>query len=384
MAMEKTDIVKVEVGFWSRPLVQGMDISRGGFKTRSHVFLRLTDADGIRGYGEGVGNTKKIHAALTHATDWNQIAALAGVWDGTKRDGLFPHEVYFEKIGTSWAAESAIEMAILDLLARKAQVPAHVLLGRGKTPRLMTYASNVYWDTPDKMAAVASEIVAAGVNAVKIHIGREEPEAEIDRIASVRNAIGPKRSLMVDLNAGYTEAQALRAIQLWQGFDLFWLEEPLNPSDFRGLARLADSTAIPIAVGENLGSREEFVSAADSGASVLMPDIGRIGFDRTRTVGALCEEYGLDLSPHNFASGILVGATVSLLSAQPRPGLLELDLSKNALYEEIFGPITPAEDGSIKVSDQPGLGIMEDSEWESQITWTLGFQERAGWTSPKI
>lgn len=57
--MLKTNIVKVEVGFWSRLLKQGMDISRGGFKTRSHVFLRFTDADGVRGYGEGVGDTQK-------------------------------------------------------------------------------------------------------------------------------------------------------------------------------------------------------------------------------------------------------------------------------------------------------------------------------------
>lgn len=382
--MLKTNIVKVEVGFWSRPLKQGMDISRGGFKTRTHVFLRLTDADGVRGYGEGVGNTQKIYAALAQGTDWDQIAAMAGAWDGMKRDGLFPHDVYFEQIGSSWAAESAIEMAVLDLKSKKAEVPAHELLGGKKTSNLKPYASNVYWDTPDKMAAVASEIVAAGVDAVKIHIGREEPEAEIDRIASVRTAIGPMRPLMIDLNAGYTEAQALRAVQLWQDFTPFWLEEPLNPSDFRGLARLADATTIPIAVGENLGSREDFMSAADAGASVLMPDIARIGFDRTRAVGILCEEYGIDLSPHNFASGILLGATVSILATQPKPGLLELDLSKNALYEEIFGPVVLDEDGSIRVSDQPGLGIMEDSDWESHITWTLGFQQSAGRTSSRV
>lgn len=376
--MLRTNIVKVEVGFWSRPLNQGMDISRGGFKTRSHVFLRLTDAEGVRGYGEGVGNARKIHSTLAHGTDWEQIAAMAYAWDGMKRDGLFPHDVYFEQIGSSWAAESAIEMAVIDLESKKAEVPAHELLGGKKTSNLTPYASNVYWDTPDKMAAIASEIVAAGVDAVKIHIGREEPEAEIDRIASVRAAIGPMRPLLIDLNAGYTEAQALRAIELWQDFAPFWLEEPLNPCDFRGLARLADSTAIPIAVGENLGSQEDFIRAAESGASVLMPDIARIGFDRTRTVGIVCEEYGIELSPHSFASGLLLGATVSLLAAQPKPGLLELDLSKNALYEEIFGPIIPAEDGSIRVSDQPGLGVMEDPKWESHITWTLGFQESAG------
>lgn len=382
--MLKTNIVKVEVGFWSRPLKQGMDISRGGFKTRSHVFLRFTDADGVRGYGEGVGNTQKIHAVLAHGTDWNQIAATASAWDGMKRDGLFPHDVYFEQIGSSWAAESAIEMAMLDLKSKKAEVPAHELLGGKKTSKLRPYASNVYWDTPDKMAEVASEIVAAGIDAVKIHIGREEPEAEIDRIAGVRTAIGPMRPLMIDLNAGYSKAQALRAVQLWQDFAPFWLEEPLNPSDFRGLARLADSTAIPIAVGENLGSQEDFIRAADSGASVLMPDIARIGFKRTRTVGILCEEYGIDLSPHNFASGILLGATASLLAAQPEPGLLELDLSKNALYEEIYGPVIPAEDGTIEVSDRPGLGTIKDSEWESHITWTLVFQESAGRTSSKL
>ena len=353
-----------------------MAISRGGFEIRTHTFVRLTCEDGFRGYGEAVGNPERVLALLRHGTDWQgkfDRFSSETSWGG---EPFFTNEVYVESLGSSWAAESAIEMASVELWSKRAGVSAQDLLGTKRRSELTTYASNVYWDSPENMAAVAAGIVARGIRAVKIHVGRESPEREAVRIAAVRDAIGPDSDLMIDLNGGYSLSKALLAMQLWEEYRPFWVEEPLIPYDFDGLEELSKSSSVPIAVGENIGFELDFARAANSGARILMPDVARIGLARGYRIAELCDELNVMFSPHNYASGVLAGATTALLAVSPRDGLLEVDLSGNGLYAEIFEPIEAQKGGKISIPAGPGFGLCEDSGWAPEIRWSDVFVSR--------
>ena len=57
---------------------------------------------------------------------------------------------------------------------------------------------------------------------------------------------------MVDANMVWTEEQAIRMAKRMEEYNIGWLEEPTNPDDYEGYARIGQATSIPIAMGENL------------------------------------------------------------------------------------------------------------------------------------
>ena len=354
-----TKVTHVEVAHWSRELRETMQISRGGFRERHHIFVRCSSDSGYMGYGEAVGDWRRIHATLQAGMNIQRLLdrELQAPKDAWRI--LLGGDVYFESLGSTWAAVSAIEMALTDLMARENEAHATEILG-AKRPitSLATYASNVYWDAPGLMADVARRITDRGVRSIKVHVGVEGPAEELPRLQAVRDAIGPEATLMVDLNCGYLPEQAIQAGRLWADLDIAWLEEPVAPSDWMGLSSVVSKTSIPVAIGENLGFLSDFRRAIDSGVRVLMPDAGRIGMHNCRSVDDLCSRHGVSFSPHNFSSGVLLGATIHLLSASSEPGPLEIDLSHNALYEELWGPIELDGAGRLLTRQGQGPGLV--------------------------
>lgn len=87
---------------------------------------------------------------------------------------------------------------------------------------------------------------------MKIKLGRENEDEDIQRIKAVRKLIGDEALFMVDANMVWTEEQAIRMAKRMEEYNIGWLEEPTNPDDYEGYARIGQATSIPIAMGENL------------------------------------------------------------------------------------------------------------------------------------
>ena len=121
---------------------------------------------------------------------------------------------------------------------------------------------------------------------------------------------------------------------------------------------------MPIAGGENEFRVYGFKRLFDKGAlNVAMPDIGRVGgIQETRNICALAHSYGVVVSPHNYSSGILLGATIQLMASVPNTQLLEIDTSENAVYQELLIEPLQIENGFVKVPTFPGLGVKLDKE----------------------
>lgn len=355
-----TRVVQIEVAHWNRQLRETMTISRGGFRERNHVFVKCTSDSGHFGFGEAVGDWRRIYSALQCGIDFEPL--LDTVIDAPKDVWglLLGDDVYVESLGSTWAAVSAVEMALTDLES-SARVPAPDSGFDDDDQELLeTYASNIYWDHPDRMAEVARRIVERGIRAIKVHIGVGSPIEELPRLRAIREAIGSQTLMMVDLNCGYSVQEAVEAGQLWEDLGIHWLEEPIHPSDWAGLETVSSKVPMQIAVGENLGWPSEFRRAIDCGAQTLMPDAGRVGMFRCREVDELCTYSAATYSPHNYSSGLLLGATVALLRASAQPGPLEVDLSGNSLYEELWGPLQFDVMGRLQIPAGSGGGLLPE------------------------
>lgn len=352
-------ITRIEVFHLQRQLKASMRISRGGFQIREHALVQITCEDGSTGLGEGVGHARRIVAVLREGMAQKAIGHQVDRVEELKRL-LIDGEVYFERCGSAVCAASAIEMACWDALGKMHSVPASFLLGTRVQDQFKAYASDIYWEEDHQLLERrACELVERGFRCVKAHLGCMAPRKETIRVKALRQAVGDEIDLMIDLNAGYSRQQAVEALSEWEQFKLLWLEEPLHPNDRAGLASLREHTRTPLAAGENWFTSADFSEPVALGAvDFFMPDAGRVGgLSEMKRIGGMIESTAGIVSPHNFSSGILLAATIQIMSTLPNANWLEMDGSDNAVYQELLEePLWP-QDGLVRVPDYPGYGV---------------------------
>ena len=208
------------------------------------------------------------------------------------------------------------------------------------------------------MAEAAKSFVDEGFRWVKTHIGAEY-DRDLVRLEAIRRAIGPNIGLMIDINRAFDRQTALEQGRKQSAFDPFWLEEPIAPLDYEGYAWLRKQLPMPIAAGENLYTTYGFAPMfACGGCDYAMPDILRCGGIRqTRLICEAAERAGITATPHNYASGVGLAATLHLMAAVPETQLLEYDAERNSIYEEMFIEPLALKDGRVRVPTAPGLGV---------------------------
>lgn len=336
-----------------------MRISRGGFDVRHHLIVEVVTDEGVTGLGEGVGNALLIQQIL-RGFMIEQALGLDPMNIESVRNKLIDSQVYMEQKGSVICAASAIEMACWDIKGKALNVPVFQLLGGLYRDKVEAYASDIYWEEdPGKMGENAARVKSLGYRAIKAHLGCKSPREDTLRVQALREVIGPDIDLMIDLNGGYDRLQAFQAAKLWEPFNLYWLEEPVNPHQIDCLADLRNRTSMPIAAGENEFRLHGFKQLFDKNAvDIAMPDIGRAGgIQETRNICVLAQSYGVLVSPHNYSSGVLLGATIQLMASIPNAHLLEIDTSDNAIYQELLIEPLQIENGFVKVPQFPGLGV---------------------------
>lgn len=341
-----------------KPLERAFLTARSDGTVRTHALVRVTTDSGLTGLGEGVGYTgvirhivEELLAPRVRGADPFDVASLY------RR--MVESDVLWDLKGSLLCAASAIEIACWDIKGKALGVPVYQLLGGRLRDRIEAYASDLFWGPPEAMARDAALWVDQGFRAVKCHIGRLPPAEEIPRVRAIRRAIGPAVGLMIDLNCGYEFETALDAARRWAEHDVLWLEEPLVPYQVDALGRLRELIEIPIAAGENEFTIHGFKPLFDRGAvDYAMPDVARAGgLGETQRICALAAAYGVTVSPHSFGSGVHLAATLHLMAATSNTRLLEYDVARMSVMDELFVEPLRVEAGNVVVPEIPGLGV---------------------------
>lgn len=324
---------------------------------RRFTFVLVDTDAGITGLGDALGNQNLVETIIGRHYK-NQIVGLDpfdidGLWRKLYTSGAF-----WEIGGSPVCALSAIEVACWDIRGKAEGVPVSELLGGAKRDWIEAYASDLHWDEPAYMADTARRLVDAGFRAVKTHIGAEY-DRDLDRLEAIRRAIGPDIGLMIDINTIYDRQTALEQGLRQAAFNPLWFEEPIAPADYAGHAWLRKQLPIPIATGENLYTVYGFAPLlACGGCDYAMPDILRCGgIEQTRQICKAAGRADVVATPHNYASGVGLAATLHLMAAVPETRLLEYDPTGTSIYEELFVEPLAVEDGRVRVPTAPGLGV---------------------------
>jgi L-alanine-DL-glutamate epimerase-like enolase superfamily enzyme len=243
--------------------------------------------------------------------------------------------------------------------------PIHRLLGGKRHDRFPAYASILFGRDGQETADIGRRWIAAGYRAVKFGwepMGTSEA-VDVDLVRGAREGMGDA-TLLVDAGCVWDARTALRRAERFQDFNIEWLEEPLQPSDYEGYRWLRDRSPVPIAAGEEECGREAFRPLIDARAlDVYQVDIARNGFTDAAYIRSRVEEIGARLCNHCYTSPVTVAASLHWLSTCRDAFLFEDCVEDSPLRHELTREKVQAVDGWIAVPDGPGLGVTLDENF---------------------
>lgn len=279
---------------------------------------------------------------------------------------MYRQTMAFGRKGVAMVAISAVDIALWDILGKATKQPVFKLLGGRTKPKIQVYASRLYSQKLEDLAAEAGKYKEAGYRAMKLRFGwgpvdgAAGMERNLDLVRTVRDVIGYEIDLMADAYMGWTLDYARRMVPLLEPFRLRWLEEAVIPDDIHGYAALKALGRVPIAGGEHehtiYGFRELLEARA---VDYIQFDTNRVGgITQARKVAAMAEAYSIPVIPHagqmhNFH---VVMASFNSPMAEYFP-VVDVEIG-NELFWYIFDGEPEAKNGFIDLKDDlPGLGL---------------------------
>jgi D-galactarolactone cycloisomerase len=312
------------------------------------------------------------------------FSRYAGLFLGTDALAIARHARALETISFHAGRYWPLEAALWDLYGKATGQPVAALLG-GAADRLPAYASLGELRSPHQRADDALSLAQEGFRALKVRIARDRIEEGIAVVAAIRDAVGDRMQIIVDLNQwwrmpgdierGLDLGGARAVIRRLAEHDVLWVEEPLAGADVAGMASLRDTCAVRIAGGEMARSFRELDDAlAHDALDVYQPDVVlALGISAARTLAELVLRRGRWFTPHTWTNGIGVLANLHVCCGVGGGPLIELPYDPPAWTPSrrdfmLATPLQIDADGMLRVPDAPGLGIELDEEAVAHYT----------------
>ena len=290
-------ITGIETFQLSSPLERPFGWSQNWIDHRGVNLVKVSTDDGIVGWGEGVGGeiVEKLLAPM-----------LVGQ-DPTNRIGLWQrmfHALYNgnNAVGLGGSAISAVDTALWGITGKAFGQPIYNLLGGKIRNKVAVYATGLYYtegEFPTRLLDEARGYVEAGFLGMKTKVGGLPMDEDVNRVAALREAIGPDVKLMVDANQAYNATSAIRIGRRLEEYDIVWFEEPVNAQDIEGYLQVKSALPMAIAGGENLRTRYEFSQfLARRAYDIAQPDVVNVGgITEMRNVAMTANTHGIQLNP---------------------------------------------------------------------------------------
>jgi galactonate dehydratase len=337
------------------------------------LLCRIETDEGIVGWGEPVveGRAEVVRAAV-HVLAEHLIGRdplrIEDHWQVMTKGGFYRGGAILA------SAVAGLDHALWDIAGKAYGAPVHALLGGPVRDRVQVY-SWIGGDDPSEVAETAQAAIEAGFSAVKLNAcgplpaiaSRAEIDAVIARASKVRDAIGAERDFAMDFHGRMSIANARRVLPLLEEFHPLFAEEPLLPEHQHLLPSLTAASNVPIALGERLYSRHEFLPALEAGIAVAQPDLAHAGgISEVRRIAALADVWNVPLAPHCPLGPVALAASLQVAFATPNFLIQEQSLGIHYntgadLLEYLAEPaVFEFVDGCARRPTAPGLGIEVD------------------------
>jgi L-alanine-DL-glutamate epimerase-like enolase superfamily enzyme len=352
-------------------------------RERSAVFVEVEVADGTVGVGETYLGVYMPELAIEAVKFFEPFLIgrdstnIAKCWSDCQWISS-----YVGRTGPTVMALSAIECALWDILGKRLGVPVHTLLGGAVHDRIPLYASGgVPTFTLDQLVSHTKEVVRDGYLGFKMRANpiAYQPGVETERVAAVREVLGPDRLLALDAVQNFNPQpwsvkQALELLDQLAPYHLAWAEEFLPPFDPAPYAELRARSKVHISGGEGITTSVAYAQWLRAGAfDIAQPDptiVGGIG--EARRVCEMAAAQYVRVAMHVWGSGPTMMANCHLGFTQPNCFILERPVMHNPLEVETLVEPLKIVDGYLLPPTAPGLGVELSAEVKARYPYRRG------------
>ena len=364
--------------------------------TRNFVTLRITTADGITGLGDATVNGREL-AVASYLRD--HIAPLLIDLDPSRIEDIWQYlyrGAYWRRGPVTMAAIGAIDLALWDILGKRANLPVYQLLGGRVREAVPTYGHAFGWDIPALLNAVEAHI-AKGAKHIRVQSGvpgldkvygvskdpNYEPAGRAARpseerfdadayirhvpkvLAAVREKVGDDIQLLHDAHHRLTPTQGARLARAVEPFNLFWLEDVTPAEDQEAMRFVRSASTTPLAIGEVFNSVWDCQYLIENRLIdyIRTAVVHAGGISHSRKIYALAEVHGVKAGPHgpSDVSPIALAASIHMGASTHNFGVQEY-MGYADLVHEAFPHAWSYADGVLQPGEAPGLGVDIDEE----------------------
>jgi L-alanine-DL-glutamate epimerase-like enolase superfamily enzyme len=358
------------------PLGPGESINSRGYLIRNgnrsiypssdmSVLVKVTADNGTVGWGETYGIVAPN--AVTSILD----DVLGPVSIGRDpRDVMVIQEDLYDMMrvrgffgGFYMDAIAGLDIAIWDLFGKLVGQPVVKLLGGQRMSTIPAYVSGLPAATLEARLEMARGFCARGFDAFK-YAAAVSNEGIVNEMRVLREGLGPKVKLMVDLHWKFTAQEAVQLIGQLEPFNPYFVEAPCQPEDIEGQAHVGANIRVPLALGEEWRTVYEVRPRMERRAmSIIQPEMGHTGISQFMQIARMANAFHVKVIPHaSIGIGIFQAASLHATAALPNCPMHEYQHSVFDRNLRYVNTDMRCERGAFVVPSGPGLGIEPDDE----------------------
>ncbi len=358
-------------------------------------WVRIHTDDGLIGLGETFYVPRAI-AAMVHDVFANILLGRNPLDIENHWANMMGTVNFFGFAGSEMRAISAIDVALWDIMGQYTGQPIYTLLGGRNRDRIRIYNTCVShgpyqdfqrWREQEKTGELASELLASGINCMKIwpfdqfgvslngpvgrragaeavgpvshYISREQVKKGVSYVEDIRRAVGDKMEIAIEGHGKWNLPEATKIARALEPYDIFWLEEIMPPDNPESYARLKQDTTIPLCVSERLFTRFGFRAVVEQNAAdIIMPDMAWTGgITETRKICSLADTYYLPITSHDTIGPVALWSAAHLMLHIPNALIMEtVRAYYQGWYNDVMTDAIPISNGMLSLPERPGLG----------------------------
>jgi L-alanine-DL-glutamate epimerase-like enolase superfamily enzyme len=374
------------------------------------LWVQVHTDEGLVGLGETFFGAQTVEAYLHEYAAPRLIGQDPSRIDRIARDLV--GYLGFRSAGAETRGNSAIDIALWDLLGKALNRPIVDLLGGRTRDRIRTYNTcagthyvrkanaqrvdnwglgteptaryddlNAFLNRADELAA---DLLEEGITAMKIwpfdpaaektngvYIAPEDLKTALQPFEKIRKAVGDRMDIMVEFHSLWQLLPAMQIAKALTPYGTFWHEDPIRMDSLSSLKRYAEASPAPICASETLASRWAFRDLLETGvAGVVMLDLSWCGgLSEARKIAAMAEAWHLPVAPHDCTGPVVLIASTHLSLNAPNALVQEsVRAFYRTWYRDLVTALPEVSNGMITVPEGPGLGANLSPELDKLFT----------------
>lgn len=324
---------------------------------KEHVVLKLTDENGVSGWGESTPLPKFTGETIAQVRLLLETEYLPYILGMDSAQIAAAHMRMDKHLPGNHAAQMAVDTAMFDLHAKALGVPLYQLLG-GKVRDAVRINRHLGIMSISEAQDKAARYRQDGYTSIKMKVGGNVDD-DIARIKAVRQVMGPDAKLRIDANGGYTYSDAMRLIRNVYDCDLEMYEQLLPKSSFEDILALKRNTGVPIGADEAINSVSDAIRYAEHRAADIftLKLVKTGGLWNALAIARIAQAAGITCVVASTYDTQLNGAACLHLAAVLPCATIGNDITCFATQPDQAKTCHRLENGELSVGSEPGIGV---------------------------